>query len=208
MTASTSRAERRAETRRLLLDAAAKVFAAKGYRGAAVADVADAAGFTKGAVYDHFRTKEALYLALLRERELASLAETEALFAAEPDPDRRLAALEERSAAHPPNRDEVMLGYEMISHAARDPKLRRELRDRANRVRQVNADLIRRQWQDRGIQPSISAEDFDRLMDGINKHLAAEALLDPKTDPMPVGHRLLTFLVRAAQESATWHRDH
>ena len=75
-------------------------------------------------------------------------------------------------------------------------------------MRQVNADLIRRQWHDRGIQPSISAEDFDRLMDGINKHLAAEALLDPKTDPMPVGHRLLTFLVRAAQESATWHRDH
>ena len=96
----------------------------------------------------------------------------------------------------------------MLSHAARNPKLRRELRDRANKVRQVNAELIRRQWQDRGVQPSISAEDFARLIDGLNKHVAAEALLDPKIDPMPVAGRLLTFLVRAAQESATWHRDH
>ena len=56
-----TRDQRKARTRERLLDAATRVFAAKGYRGAAVDDVAEEAGLTKGAVYAHFRTKEALY---------------------------------------------------------------------------------------------------------------------------------------------------
>ena len=207
MTDSTPRSQRKAETRRRLLDAAAKVFAAKGYRGAAIDDVAEEAGYTKGAVYAHFRTKEALYLALIREQDLSSLAAAEALFAAEPDPDRRLAAMNERAAAQLRDRDLLMLGYEMVSHAARDPKLRRELRQRAEKARQVNAELIQRQWHDRGIEPSIGAEDFDRLMDGLGKHLTAEALLDPKADLMPIARRLLGFLARAARESHDWDDD-
>jgi AcrR family transcriptional regulator len=203
---STSQSQRKAQTRRRLLDAAAKVFAAKGYRGAAIDDVAEVAGYTKGAVYAHFRTKEALYLALIREQDLTSLAEAEALFAAEPDPDKRLAVMDERTATQLRDRDLLMLGYEMVSHAARDPKLRRELRQRAEKARQVNAELVRRQWQDRHIEPAISAEDFDRLMDGLGRHLTAEALLDPKADLVPVARRLMAFLVRAARESASWDR--
>src|SRR2546429_10012779 len=64
----TARDDKKQQTRTRLLDAAAKVFAAKGYFGAAVDDIAEAAGLTKGAVYAHFRTKEALYLALTIER--------------------------------------------------------------------------------------------------------------------------------------------
>ena len=202
MTVSTSpRSEQKAETRRRLLQAAAKVFAAKGYRGAAVDDVAIEAGFTKGAVYAHFRTKEALYLALIREQDLKGIAEVGSLFAAEPDPDKRLAALDRRTAAQLPDRDQLMLNHEVLSHAARDAKLRRELRHRAETALQLNAELIQRQWQDRGVRPAITAEDFARLIDGLNKHLAAELLLDPKANLMPVARRLVAFLVRAAQES-------
>jgi TetR/AcrR family transcriptional regulator, transcriptional repressor of aconitase len=43
--------DKREETRARLLEAAAHVFAKKGYEGASVDDVAHAAGFTKGAVY-------------------------------------------------------------------------------------------------------------------------------------------------------------
>ena len=50
------------ETRARLLAAAREVFAAKGYEGAAVSDIASAAGFTKGAFYSSFPSKEALFL--------------------------------------------------------------------------------------------------------------------------------------------------
>jgi AcrR family transcriptional regulator len=57
--------ERRLEhTRALLLDAAEEVFAAKGFMAASVDDIAHAAGYTKGAIYKHFSTKEDLFLAV------------------------------------------------------------------------------------------------------------------------------------------------
>ena len=55
--------ERRLErTRALLLDAAEQVFAEKGFTTASLDDIARAAGYTKGAIYKHFTTKEDLFL--------------------------------------------------------------------------------------------------------------------------------------------------
>jgi AcrR family transcriptional regulator len=57
--------ERRLEhTRSLLLDAAEDVFAEKGFVPATLDDIAHAAGYTKGAIYKHFATKEDLFLAV------------------------------------------------------------------------------------------------------------------------------------------------
>ena len=57
--------ERRVEhTRALLLDAAEEVFAEKGFTPASLDDIARAAGYTKGAIYKHFATKEDLFLAV------------------------------------------------------------------------------------------------------------------------------------------------
>ena len=57
--------ERRLEhTRSLLLDAAKEVFAEKGFMAASLDDIASAAGYTKGAIYKHFATKEDLFLAV------------------------------------------------------------------------------------------------------------------------------------------------
>jgi AcrR family transcriptional regulator len=57
--------ERRLEhTRSLLLDAAEEVFAEKGFTPATLDDIAHTAGYTKGAIYKHFTTKEDLFLAV------------------------------------------------------------------------------------------------------------------------------------------------
>lgn len=57
--------ERRLEhTRSVLLDAAEEVFAEKGFTPATLDDIARAAGYTKGAIYKHFDTKEDLFLAV------------------------------------------------------------------------------------------------------------------------------------------------
>lgn len=57
--------ERRTEhTRNLLVDAAQEVFAAKGFGAASLDDIAAAAGYTRGAIYVHFKAKEDLFLAV------------------------------------------------------------------------------------------------------------------------------------------------
>lgn len=53
---------RRQRTRDLLLDAAEEVFAKKGFEGASLEEIADAAGYTRGAIYKHFGGKEELFL--------------------------------------------------------------------------------------------------------------------------------------------------
>jgi len=63
----------REEVRRALLDAAARVFARQGIDAASVDDVAADAGFTKGAVYSNFGSKDALVAALVEDRVSAYL---------------------------------------------------------------------------------------------------------------------------------------
>lgn len=59
-----TRERRLAHTRSLLLDAAEEVFAEKGFTTATLDDIAQAAGYTKGAIYKHFAGKEELFLAV------------------------------------------------------------------------------------------------------------------------------------------------
>jgi AcrR family transcriptional regulator len=72
-----TRAESRQRTRELLVEAAMQVFARDGYAGASVDAIAAQAGFTVGAVYSNFATKQDLFLAAFERHcqgELASLA--------------------------------------------------------------------------------------------------------------------------------------
>lgn len=60
--------ERKQETRKMLLDSAAEIFAQFGFHGASVDKIAEFAGYSKGAVYANFNSKEELFLALLEQK--------------------------------------------------------------------------------------------------------------------------------------------
>lgn len=72
-----TRAEAKARTRRLLLEAAARTFARKGYAGASVEEIAEDAGFSIGALYSNFSGKEELFLALMSERASSRVSDAE-----------------------------------------------------------------------------------------------------------------------------------
>ncbi len=63
-----TRDEKRQRTRSSLLRSAAKVFACRGMDRASIDEVAEEAGYTKGAFYANFKSKEELFLAMLDER--------------------------------------------------------------------------------------------------------------------------------------------
>jgi len=64
-----TQAERRAATRRALLDAARSLFAERGYHGAAAEEIVRRAGLTRGALYHHFEDKRDLFRAVVDEME-------------------------------------------------------------------------------------------------------------------------------------------
>ncbi|MGH2720306.1 MAG: TetR/AcrR family transcriptional regulator, partial [Actinomycetota bacterium] len=60
-----TREESRARTRALLIEAAGKVFAERGFTAASVEEIAGLAGFSRGAFYSNFASKDDLFLAVL-----------------------------------------------------------------------------------------------------------------------------------------------
>jgi AcrR family transcriptional regulator len=61
-------------TRRALVAAGADVFARRGFAAASLDEIAEAAGFTRGAVHHHFASKEELFLAVVEDRDEQLLA--------------------------------------------------------------------------------------------------------------------------------------
>lgn len=78
------------ETREQLLDAAEKVFLERGVGHATLAEVADAAGVTRGAVYHHFASKAELFEAMVARAEMPIDAAFEASHTPDTDPLRVL----------------------------------------------------------------------------------------------------------------------
>jgi AcrR family transcriptional regulator len=79
-------------TRERILEAAADVFAEKGFYGAAVDDIVRASDTSKGAFYFHFPNKQGIFVALLDHLTARLLSRVEQAMAAETDPVRRLDA--------------------------------------------------------------------------------------------------------------------
>lgn len=120
--------ERRAQTRRALLDAAAELFAERGIEGASIDAIAEAADRTSGAVYDHFGSKDGLLFALLEGWVDDVTAVMGAELAAARSLDEQMAALW-RNVSQPVTGDGqwIALEHEMWSYAARNEEARQRL---------------------------------------------------------------------------------
>ena len=141
-----TRAQRRQETRARLLDAAAQVFALRGFHAATVDEVAEAAGYTKGAVYSNFATKDELFLDLLDQRMAAQLLQVEALYAIESS-EELVAALRGRTEREfAAARDFGVLMVEFSLYAMRNPVARAELAKRYRQLRGRLAELITKRY--------------------------------------------------------------
>jgi AcrR family transcriptional regulator len=104
------------------MDAAERVFAAKGYEAASVMDLAKEAGFTKGALYAHFSSKEELFLAVITRGNEMGVAMQDV------DPE---ASPEDLNTPIIPSEDDlssIMLSLEAYLYALRHPEARETMR--------------------------------------------------------------------------------
>lgn len=130
--ATTTASPRREATRQKLLDAAAQVFAEVGLDAASVEAVTDRAGFTRGAFYSNFESKDEMFLELAGrvafERVAAVRArvrELEALDVLKPSPTIALEIVQQVLDITGDDRLTVLLMSEIRIHALRSPELGR-----------------------------------------------------------------------------------
>lgn len=138
--------ERRLEhTRSLLLDAAAAVFAEKGFMAATLDDIARTAGYTKGAIYKHFAAKEDLFLAV-SDRYWRRYFDTfaEVLSAATQMGSRELDEIAQRwhqlSTDH--SATQAALGHEFTLYLLRNPDARERVQAKRLEVVEALAKFI------------------------------------------------------------------
>jgi AcrR family transcriptional regulator len=80
-----TRERRRQQTRDVLVQAATEVFARRGYEGASLEEIAETAGFTRGAIYKHFAGKEDLFFAVIDDYNERVIEAFRAIAPASPD---------------------------------------------------------------------------------------------------------------------------
>jgi len=120
-----SRAEQNDRNRALLLDAARRVFLERGYYAATLDQIADEAGFSKGAVYSRFASKADMFLALLEDRITERAAQNAQLAGELAGTGNFSALLELAEQAERGAPGWRLLVTEFRVHAARDPELNR-----------------------------------------------------------------------------------
>ena len=170
-------------TRAGLLEAAARVFARRGYHVATLEEVASEAGFTKGAVYSNFESKEALFLALVdqeigkRVREIGLVVEAAGGGDIQAEAERQFQRFV-RDEPHWP-----FLFYEFFAYGARRPELRTEFVKRRRAVHRVIADGIRAQANELGVPLPLPAEQIAVAFEALMNGLAFNRVLDPRSVP-------------------------
>lgn len=116
------------ETRRLLLEAAEKIFVRDGFEKAQVAQIAAAAGRTKGAVYAHFKNKEDFFLALFEERAAQRVRSMLERLKTSKTKSENLRSFREFFSGQADDRAWALLTLEFKLFAMRHPESKRRLR--------------------------------------------------------------------------------
>jgi len=188
----------RDETRDKLFDAAARVFEEQGIGGASIEAIAAAAGFTRGAFYSNFVSKDELIIAMLEDHVAQSIRRSLDLLAKHQNLDDFLDAFKrmDRSQQDPLGRS-PLLHMEMILFVARAEKRRPELAKRLRARRKLIADIVETTLNDSGrpasVNPAWTAAVVLALEDGFRLH----RLIDPETTPADSFLRALSDLRRS-----------
>lgn len=198
------RSARRARTREALLEAAARVYARRGFAGATLEEVAAEAGFTKGAVYGHFGSKENLLVALVEEHLAGQVAEQIGLF----DRDRAtwerpLAGSEHWMERVQESPERFLLFVELWVEAQRDERLRQRLAGGLSALHATFARFCADSSADAGFDaPAAVSEQFANVMLGLGVGLSMLKLLAPETVANELLGTTLSVLIRATESSA------
>jgi AcrR family transcriptional regulator len=176
-----TRAERGARTRAALLRSASHAICELGMHGASIDLIAARAGYTKGAFYAHFSSKEQLFLAMLEQKFAADLRRLEAAMASAGE-----ATEQARRAAgeflHYVYRDPEWprLYQEFAAHAARNEDFRAQFAARQRELRAGMADVFARWASSFGVKPHLDPRDVAAMTFFMADGFILSRIVDPE----------------------------
>ena len=189
---------RREETVERLLDAALETFAEQGFAAASVEDVCRRGGFTRGAFYSSFHTKDELFAALMHrevERDLARAADMLTGLGDEPDP--ITSAVDRSLALFRVGRVWTLVTTEYVLHAARHPEAAEVLRRYRRQMQDSLVELLEPALAEAGLHLRVPAAELMRAVFALHSGMTVLSLTDP-AEADGLQRESLLMLVRGA----------
>jgi AcrR family transcriptional regulator len=174
----------REETRARLFEAAADVFAEHGIGAATIEQIASAAGFTRGAFYSNFDSKDELLLAMFEDHCERSTQAALALLEEFPDAVDFVEALRDQHHREgDPLHNNPLLQIELILHVARVPEQRPALAARLATMRKVIGDMAVTSLREAGFEGPLDPIELGALLNALEDGFLLHRLIDPDSTP-------------------------
>lgn len=190
---------RRQQTREYLLQAAAQVFAERGFHAASLDEVAAAAGFTKGAVYSNFKNKEDLFLALLEDsyaREMTALRAT--IERSDVPPEARIGdfvSLIGGELDRAPNMGALYLEFHL--YALRNPAARARMNELEQEDIRAIGEILEVERRQRGIEVEEPADRTARIIVALFRGISMMRTANPEVAGEELLEAAIAFVTRA-----------
>ncbi|MGW1364964.1 TetR/AcrR family transcriptional regulator [Streptomyces chartreusis] len=170
-------------TRRRVLEAAQRLFLTRGYTNTKIGDIAAKAGYTRGAVYSSFSSKEEIFIALIDQRFDAQLEQAWQQVAGSISESDRLSALGRwLSAEIERSREWGMAEIEFAAHASSDPELRSRLAEIHRAGRAELAEFLEAQCAALGAESPLDPQLLAMIITSLARGLMIEWMVDVTTD--------------------------
>jgi AcrR family transcriptional regulator len=174
-----TRKQQQERTREDLLAAAAVLFADQGFGATSVEAIAEYAGFTRGAFYSNFESKDDIFLTLLERRGEASIQEVGGIYRSSASLDEAIDGIKERNKRRHDMQTWLMLGIEFRLHAMRNPKVRKRFAAIMRREREGFARAAQQQFDQLGLEPPAPVEDVAIILQVIDHGIPELEAIDP-----------------------------
>jgi AcrR family transcriptional regulator len=179
------------------------VFLERGFAGATVDAIAAAAGYTRGAFYSNFRTKEELFAQLL-DQQVFEVYRQMARDRLESGRGSTLRETGDQLAAVIGDREGAwawVLLLELLVHAERDPEFRTIAAGFWRGTRDLTAEVVRRDAEDRGIELPADPRAIATALIAVDIGIAVQHSVDPDDVPLSLYPELYELLFGSLRRS-------
>lgn len=191
----------RKDKRSVIIEAAAHVFATRGYTGTLIADIAAEAGIGKGTIYEYFNSKEDLFFAVfewfVRTTEADAKVSIQALGGSATE---RLEALSDslmKSWLQMLDMFSLVMEFWSASASSRmRQRFKRAFREGYSDFRQIVSNLIRDGIQRGEFRPEVDGESVAAALVGTWDALLLQAWFDENFDPVTTAERFMGVVIR------------
>lgn len=181
-----TRAERKEQIRADLVASARRVFLRRGFHQASLEEIAEEAGWSKGAVFSNFAGKDELFLAVLEEQNSRRRREQIAEMRGAATLAQALrAAGREMAGTHARDPQWTPLLVEFWTHASREEELRRRVSAAHEQLLDGYAAIVGELAARDGLEFVAPVKAVCRSAAALARGLALERLLDPSAVPQP-----------------------